>query len=237
MKCMKHICLIGLLMLIGMGCAYGQSDRDLIRLGNRDYKTQKWAQAETQYRKAVSKNERNAQAIYNIGCALMMQEKDSMAMLQLDNAAKLETSKLRRAKSYHNMGTIMQKHQQYGQAIEYYKMALRNNPSDNETRYNLALCKKLLKNQPQQNQQGKGKDDKNNKDKKNNNEKNNKDKNSQDNKKQDRDQKQERQNQEKMSKDNAEQLLNAAIQQEKSTKQRLQKAMRQPRRNVLDKNW
>lgn len=102
--------------------------------------------------------------MYNLGCALMMQQKDSMAMVQYQHAAQEETNVLRRSKSYHNMGVIMQNHREYAKAIECYKMALRCNPQDNETRYNLALCKKLLKNQPQ----------KNNKDNKNNKNKNNK---------------------------------------------------------------
>ena len=64
--------------------------------------------------------------------------------------------------SYHNMGVIAQRHQQYGPAIKCYQEALRLNPNDNETRYNMILCKKLMKNQnqPQQNQ-NKNQNDKN----------------------------------------------------------------------------
>jgi Ca-activated chloride channel family protein len=40
-----------------------------------------------------------------------------------------------------------------------------------------------------------------------------------------------------MSKDNAEQLLNAAMQEEKATQQRLKKAMQQPNNRRLQKNW
>ena len=40
-----------------------------------------------------------------------------------------------------------------------------------------------------------------------------------------------------MSKENADQLLNAAMQEEKQTQQRLKKAMSQPRRKTLQKNW
>lgn len=234
------------MLLVSMPTA-AQSDRTLIRQGNHLYRTQKWVQAETQYRKAIAKNNKNSQAIYNLGCALMQQQKDSMAMVQYENAAKLETNKYRRAKSYHNAGVIMQNHQQYAQAIEMYKMALRNNPADDQTRYNLALCKKLLKDQQQnQNNKGGGGNDKDNKDKNNNKDKNknnqDKDKNNQDKNKdkdnQDKnDQKEKQQPKEQMSKDNAEQLLNAAVQQEKATKQKLQKAMSQPRRKAYQKNW
>ena len=163
------------MLLVGTAQAGAQTDRNLIRQGNRAFKSQKWAVAETQYRKAISKNQKNPQAIYNLGCALLAQQKDSLAMVQFGNAAQLESNIFRRSKSYHNMGVVMQNHREYAQAIEYYKMALRCNPQDNETRYNLALCKKLLKNN-QQNQNNKNNKDKNkndkNKDKKNDKNKN-----------------------------------------------------------------
>ena len=234
-------------LLVGGTNADAQTDRNLIRQGNRAFKSQKWAAAETQYRKAISKNQKNPQAIYNLGCALLAQQKDSLAMVQFGNAAQLESNIFRRSKSYHNMGVVMQNHREYAQAIEYYKMALRCNPQDNETRYNLALCKKLLKNN-QQNQNNKNNKDKNkndkNKDKKNDKNKNKDGQNKNDqnkdkqNKNQDKNNSDKnKQNQEKMSRDNAEQLLNAAIQQEKATKRKMQKAMSQTRRKVYDKNW
>ena len=178
----------------------------------------------------------------------MAQQKDSMAIQQFTNAAQLETNRLRRAASYHNMGVIMQNHREYAQAIEYYKMALRCNPQDNETRYNLALCKKLLKNNPQNKDQNKNNKDKNkdknkkdqNKDKNKDNKDKNDDKNKNDknkNKNNKNNQNQNQPNQDKMSRENAEQLLNAAVQQEQATKRKLQKAMSQPRRKAYDKNW
>ena len=225
MRYLRYI-LVFALMVLGLAKVGAQNDRNFIRQGNRAYHKQKWAAAETQYRKAISKNQKNAQAVYNLGCALMMQQKDSMAMIQFENASKLETNKMRRARSYHNMGVVMQQHQQYAQAIGCYENALRCNPQDNATRYNLALCKKLLKNQKQNNK------DKNNKDKNKDKNKNDKNKNNQNKNNQ-----QNQNNQDKMSKDNAEQLLNAAIQQEKDTKRKMQKAMSQPRRKQYEKNW
>lgn len=244
MNTIHYIIVTVAFLLAGATNAAAQTDRNLIRQGNRAFKTQKWAAAETQYRKAISKNQKNAQAVYNLGCALMMQQKDSMAMIQFENASKLETNKMRRARSYHNMGVVMQQHQQYAQAIGCYENALRCNPQDNATRYNLALCKKLLKNQKQNKQNDKNKKDKNkdkNKDKQNKdqNKDQNKGKNKNDKNKnnQNKNNQQNQNNQDKMSKDNAEQLLNAAIQQEKDTKRKMQKAMSQPRRKQYEKNW
>lgn len=245
MRYLRYI-LVFAQMVLGLAKVGAQNDRNFIRQGNSAYHKQKWAAAETQYRKAISKNQKNAQAVYNLGCALMMQQKDSMAMIQFENASKLETNKMRRARSYHNMGVVMQQHQQYAQAIGCYENALRCNPQDNATRYNLALCKKLLKNQKQnkQNDKNKNKKDKNkdkNKDKQNKdqNKDQNKGKNKNDKNKnnQNKNNQQNQNNQDKMSKDNAEQLLNAAIQQEKDTKRKMQKAMSQPRRKQYEKNW
>lgn len=239
---LRRLCLLLGLLLVSTVAALAQNDRTFIRQGNRQYRARKWTAAEVQYRKAIARNANNPQAVYNLGCALMMQQKDSLAMQQFAKSADLQTTnKIRRAKSFHNMGVIMQNHQEFAKAIECYKMALRNNPQDNETRYNLALCKHQLKNQKNQQNQNKNKsgNDKNNKDKQNKKNKDqnkdqNKQKNSQNKDKNNQSQKPE---QDKMSRDNAEQLLNAAVQQEKATKQKMQKAMSQPRRRQYDKNW
>ena len=231
MKYLKYIFLCMMLVVGGLNMM-AQSDRNLIRSGNRLFREQNYAKAEVEYRKAISKNPNNAQAVYNLGNALMLQQKDSAAIVQFTKAGKMETAPIRRAKSYHNIGTICQKTRLYAEAIEAYKEALRDNPNDDQTRYNLALCKRLLKNQPQQNKQNKNNKDKN----KDNKKDENKDKNK--NKDKDKDkQNQQKQPKEQMSKDNAEQLLNAAMQEEKATQQRLKKAMQQPRNRRLQKNW
>ncbi len=224
---MKRTILLYLLTLLAVAVS-AQADRQYIRSGNKFFRQQNYAKAEVEYRKAVSENSANAQAVYNLGCALMMQNKDSAAVEQFQRAGQLETSKLRKSRSYHNIGVICQTKKMYAEAINAYKESLRNNPSDNETRYNLALCKRLQKNDPRNNQnknQDKNKDkDKQNKDKQN------KDKNKQQQNKQ-------QQDKERMSKDNAEQLLNAAMQDEKNTQQRVKDAMHRSRPRKLDKNW
>ena len=215
--------------------AFAQVDRQYIRNGNKLFHQQNYAKAEVEYRKAISKNPNNAQAIYNLGNALLMQQKDSAATSFFQKSGRIETSKMRKAMSYHNIGVICQKHQMYGDAINAYKEALRNNPKDNETRYNLALCKKLLKNQPKdKNKQNNKQKDKKNKDK--NKKDKNKDKQNNKNKDQNKQDQKQQQPKDKMSKDNAEQLLNAAMQQEKATQQRISKAMQQAGSKKLQKN-
>ena len=218
---------VTLLLLLTVG-ASAQDARQLVRQGNKQFRKGNNADAEVSYRKAVEKDARNPQANYNLGNALMMQRKDSLAVTQFEKAAKLETNPLRRAQAYHNMGVMCQQHQMFGEAIEAYKEALRNNPADDETRYNLELCKRQQKQQQQnQNQNQQNKDNKDQQDK-----------NQQDQQKQEQQKKDDqKQQQQQMSKENAEQLLNAAMQEEKQTQERMKKAQQQPQKRRLEKNW
>lgn len=227
----KYILLI-LLVFASVTQMQAQADRQFIRNGNKLYRQQNYAKAETEYRKALSKNARNTQAMYNLGCALMMQQKDSAAIVQLQNAGRSEQSPRRKAMAYHNIGVICQGHQMYGEAIEAYKESLRNNPSDNETRYNLALCQRLQKKQKQNG----GKNNQKDKNKKDNKNQQNKQKNNNQNK-QGQNNQQKQQPKDQMSKDNARQLLNYAIQQEKATQERLKRNEQQPQRRRLQQNW
>lgn len=221
-----------LIILLGLSVnTFAQTDRQFVRDGNRLYRQKAYDKAEVMYRKAISKNPSNSQAVYNLGCALMMQSKDSAAVMQYQNATKLEKNKRRLAFAYHNIGVICQNHKMYGDAIKAYEQALRNNPKDDETRYNLALCKKLQKKQG-------NKDDKQKKQKKDENKKDGNDKQNDNEKDKDKNKKKESKPQEEqMSKDNAEQLLNAAMQSEKATQQRMKKALQKPNSRRLEKNW
>ena len=225
-----------------------QSSRSHIRSGNRLMRGAAEgaaSKAELEYRKATAADAKNPQAMYNLGCALLAQNKDSLAYEMFEKAAKTETSKQRKAMAYHNMGVIMQKQQQYGPAMEQYMQSLRLRPHDNQTRYNYVLCKKLKKDQDNNQNGGGGQNNDQNKDQnKDKNKDKDKDKNKNDNENKNKNEKQDKDNQQQeppkdgqMSKENAEQLLNAAMQEEKATQQRLQKAMSQPRRRNIEKNW
>ena len=219
-----------------------KNERDYIRSGNRLYKDSVFAKAEVDYRKAIEQNPRTSQAYYNLGNALLAQGKPKEAMTSYEKAVGLETSKHRRAMIYHNMGVILQSQKQYAPAIDCYKNALRNNPEDDETRYNLILCQHQLKNNPGgggSDNQNDDKEDKNGKDK--NKEQSEQDKNK-DEQEKEKDKQQEKKekpqpDQNQMSKENAEQLLKAAMQDERSTQEKVKKAMQDKGRRKLDKDW
>ena len=214
--------------------------RDYLRSGNRLYRDSAYTKAEVDYRKAIEADSRFPQAYFNLGNALLRQQKPKEAMQAYEQAVKVETNKGRLASIYHNMGVILQSQKQFGPAIECYKNALRRNPADNESRYNLVLCQHQLKNNPQHDPQNGGNENKDGKDKNKEEQKDSNKKDQQkdkDKKEQQQQQQQAQQNEENMSKENAEQLLNAAMQDEKETQERIRKAMAEPRRRKLEKQW
>lgn len=206
------------------GTMYGQkTERDYLRSGNRLYKDSTFVKAEIDYRKALELNPKSSDAMYNLGNALLMQQKGKEAMEQFEAASRVEKDKEKLAQIYHNMGVILQSSKQLPQCIEAYKQALRNNPKDDETRYNLALAQKQLKDQQQQ-QQNQDQQQQQNKDQQEQEKKNQ------------QNQQNPQQNQNEMSKENAEQLLKAAMQDEKDVQDKVKKAI-QVQGQKLEKDW
>ncbi len=139
-------------ILIVVATSQKTTDRHHIRLGNRHFGKSQFDKAYIEYGKAISENPENSQAAYNMACVMTATENDS-TLGQYQRAADMEHNPVRKAMSWHNIGVIMQTNHKYPEAIEAYKNALRSNPADDMTRYNLALCRELLKNQQQQQQQ------------------------------------------------------------------------------------
>lgn len=224
------------IMTLSVTAAFAQNDRDYIRRGNRLMRDTLFSKAQVEYQKAIQFDNTNAQAHFNLGNALLFQNKPEDAMKEYETATRFEKNKLRLAKMYHNMGVLLQSAKQFDKAVACYRNSLRNNPASNETRYNYALSLYQLKknggggenNQDQQ-------EDKNSQDQQ-------KDQQKQEQQKQDKqnDQKQDKKDQpnpEKMSKENAEQLLKAAMQDEKSTQEKIQQAQQKPQQKHLQKQW
>lgn len=191
----------------------------LVRQGNRAFQAKDYKAAEKCYLKALQSEPRNARARFNLADTYLSQENPQEALKHYAEAAKQEPNKLVRAMSYHNMGYVHHKQKQYDKAIDYYKEALRLNPADEDTRYNLALAQKQKKEQ-KQNQQQQQKQDKK------------QDRNRQ---KQDQDQQQQQQQPDQLSQENVDQLLQLSRQAENQTRRKLEQM--QPRKKSLPKNW
>lgn len=229
----KKIYISLLLGLIAGGVSAQKTDRDYLRSGNKLYNDSLFIKAEVDYRKALDVNPKSTDAMFNLANALLMQQKAKEAMEQYETVSKIEKDKSKLAEIYHNMGVILHVNKQYPQCIEAYKEALRNNPKDDETRYNLALAQKMLKDQ-QQNQQ--------NQDQQQNQEQEQKEDQKQDEKKDQQEQQQQnpqqnqQQNKNEMSKENAQQLLNSVMQDEKDVQEKVKKQI-QIQGKKLDKDW
>lgn len=144
--------------------------KQIIRDGNEFYNKADFAEAENQYSKALELNPNYEKANYNLGNAKYQQGKFEEAIPQYDLVTKTTEDKIVKAENFHNIGNAMMKQKQYDKAVEAYKNALRNNPNDDETRYNLALAQKLMKKDADNKEK-----DKNNKDKNNDKDKEKKD--------------------------------------------------------------
>ena len=99
-------------------------------------------------------------AAYNLGNAIYRQKQPGEAANAYLNAIKNARTKQQKHMAYHNLGNVMMKEKNYQGAVEAYKNALRNNPADEETRYNFALAKKMLKDNPPPKQDQKKQDQK-----------------------------------------------------------------------------
>jgi tetratricopeptide (TPR) repeat protein len=130
-----------------MGVMAQEKDRYLSK-ANDQFADKQYADAEANYRISKSKANQKALAAYNLGNAIYKQNQASEAKYAYIDA--VEKSKLRSEKhnAFHNLGNVYMKEKKYTEAVAAFKDALRNDPTDEESRYNLALAKKLLKDNP-----------------------------------------------------------------------------------------
>jgi len=171
---MKHIFTIITVFFVA-SCIYAQDEikekekaldisKNLTWDANKALSEEKFTAAEVDYRKAIAKSQENVAAPYNLGNAYYNNETYSEAFARYKEAgAKENVDKKEKHQAFHNMGNVFMKMKQYEPAVEAYKEALRNNPKDDETRYNLALAKEMLKKE-QEEQKNDNKEDKENKD-------------------------------------------------------------------------
>lgn len=125
------------------------------RSGNEFFKKKDFKQAEQKYRDALKTDSLKTVSNYNLGNALYEQGKYDEAEKAYANALDSENPDTLN-RGWKNLGNSLYQQKKYAESIESYKEALRNDPNDEDARYNLAMAQKQLKNQQQQNGQGQG---------------------------------------------------------------------------------
>ncbi|MBQ3153548.1 MAG: tetratricopeptide repeat protein [Bacteroidaceae bacterium] len=226
-------------------CIFAQANaqrdyRDYLRGGNKLYTDSIFDKSEIQYRKAIEKDANGVDALYNLGNSLLLQNKAKDAMDQYQIVEKRENNPERLAQVHHNKGVIHHGSKDYAAAVEAYKESLRKNPHDHETRYNLALAMHHLKQQQQQDQQQQQQEQEKKEEEKQEQQQqqnqNQKEQEQQEQEQQQNQQQQQQEQQQQMSKENAEQMLQAAMQDEKDVQEKVKKMMQMQGRK-LEKDW
>ncbi|MBS1617998.1 MAG: tetratricopeptide repeat protein [Bacteroidetes bacterium] len=236
--------------------ASAQEERGLTRDGNKLFTKGKYSDAEAAYKKALEKKNNFPEAIFNLGDAIYKQKRYDDAIAQFELAAKTFKDPKQKAQAYHNLGNAQLDKEEYEKAVDAYKQALKLNPADRDTRYNLAYANAKLRKEQQQNQQNKN--NKNNKDNKDNKDQNkdNKDQDKKDqqgkgdkDKKDNKDQKDKDQQgkgdkdqkkpgeQPKLTKEQAEKLLEALKAEEQKAQDKMQKKAAKPADVQIEKDW
>ena len=225
-----------------------QQEKQFIYHGNDQYKKKNYSAAEKQYQSALSKNKDSYKGAFNLGDAYYNQGKYEDAANQFQLLTHRAASKDTLSKAYHNLGNSLLKSKKYQESVDAFKNALKNNPNDEDTRYNLSYAQQMLKKQQEQQkkQQDKDKkDNKDNKDKKDKDKNKDKDKDKKDKDKQDKDKEkkdkdnkdQKKPDQNNISKEDAKRILDALQNDEKNVQDKVKKGKMNAVKVKIEKDW
>ena len=138
-----------IVLLLNSVLIFGQEKDKNLYNGNQSFKEKKYADAEADFRVTESKKSpKKATAGYNLGNSVYRQNQQGEAQIKYIQALEHAKTKEEKHRIYHNLGNTFMLDKNYEAAAEAYKNALRNNPNDEETRYNYALAKRKKKDNP-----------------------------------------------------------------------------------------
>lgn len=238
----RGLLLVPFLLVFCSLSSFSQEEKKFIHEGNKLYENKKFSEAEKNYSRGLNKNKDSYKSSFNLGDAYYKQGKYEEAAEQFQLLTHRPSSKDTLAKAFHNLGNSLLKSKKYQEGVDAYKNALKNNPNDEDTRYNLAYAQQMLKQQQQQ--QKKDKDKKDNKDNKDNKDKKDQDKKDKDKKddkqKGDKDKKnkeEEKPEQNQISKEDAKRLLDALQNDEKNLQDKMKKEKSKGMKVKIEKDW
>jgi len=210
-----------------------QNKKTHLRNGNDLYGDSLFNEAEMKYRKSLEKDQDYFSASYNLADAIYKQERFEESSALFDGLKDNAKDKDELSKIFHNLGNSFMKQQKLEESINAYKQALRNNPNDEDTRYNLALAQQMLQQQEQQQENKEEKKEDKQEEKKEQQQEQKENKEQQEK----QEQEQEQEKKEDMSKEDAEKMLEALQQQEKELQEKLQKKKAKGKKVKVLKDW
>lgn len=216
---------------------FAQSTRGLVNDGVELYNEQKFADAEVNFKKGAEKNPESFEAKFNLGDAYYKQQRYDEAIKTFQSAMANAKTDEQRAKILHNVGNSLLKAQKIKESIGAYKEALKLNPNDQETKYNLSYALNMLNNQDQNQQQDQKNDQKQdqNQDQQQQNQDQQQQNQQQEQQKDQQQQQNQQQQEQKISKEEAERILEALKENEKDLQKQLRKVKGQ--RVKTEKDW
>jgi tetratricopeptide (TPR) repeat protein len=218
-----------------------QKEKAATRAGNSEFGKANYPEAESNYRKALELKNNMPEATFNLGDAVYEQKRFEEAGKQFQLSAQTNADAGVKAKAYHNLGNSLLQQKKWEDAIRAYKNALKLNPGDQDTKYNLAYANAMLQKQNEsgqnQNQENK-KDDQQQEQQQNQDEDKQRENQQQNQQQQDPQQPQNQQPQQsKLSKEEAEQLLQALANEEQKTAQKVQQKNMKAVKVKTKKDW
>ncbi|MFT6244085.1 MAG: tetratricopeptide (TPR) repeat protein [Salibacteraceae bacterium] len=140
---MKAILIIGI--LLSTGISFSQEWRDSLEVARKEYKNENYEKALKYYKSAQKKAPEDVDLSDEIGqSAYKSGDYETAEKVFQQNSANKRSNK-NRAKNNHNIGNARMRTKNYEGAVEAYKDALRLNPEDEKTRYNLSEATRKLK--------------------------------------------------------------------------------------------
>lgn len=141
-------------------------DYRLLHQGGKAFQNKDYDRAAALYLEALKRHPDHPRATFNLADTYLAKGDGRAADSLFKLVTQLSKNKQEKAMAWHNLGYISQvsalqdkeaRQHLLREAISRYKNALRLNPNDENTRYNLALCQKQLKDeqdpeQPKQDQ-------------------------------------------------------------------------------------
>lgn len=143
--------------IVVSGMIYSQEWRDSLETARTLYKKKDYWKALKYYESAQKKAPEGVDLSDEIGqSAYKARQFELSEKIYQQNTSNKRSDK-QKSENYHNLGNSKMQKEDYQGAIDAYKSALKNNPQDEETRYNLSQAIRRLKAK-------KEKEEKNNKD-------------------------------------------------------------------------